>query len=122
MKTDTKNVLLAPFNLLYKISPELELKLLFRIKQGYRLNLKNPTTYNEKIQWIKLYDKNPLMPKCVDKYMVREYIEKIGCENILNDILWNGFNPDDIPFEKGKYYYFNDIDNSFNIPPMEEGN
>ena len=100
MKTDTKNVLLAPFNLLYKISPELELKLLFRIKQGYRLNLKNPTTYNEKIQWIKLYDKNPLMPKCVDKYMVREYIEKIGCENILNDILWNGFNPDDIPFEK----------------------
>lgn len=29
---------------------------------------------------------------------------------------------DDIPFEKGKYYYFNDIDNSFNIPPMEEGN
>lgn len=28
----------------------------------------------------------------------------------------------DIPFEKGKYYYFNDINNSFNIPPMEEGN
>lgn len=29
---------------------------------------------------------------------------------------------DKVPFEKGKYYYFNDIDNSFNIPPMEEGN
>ncbi len=100
MKTDTKNVLLAPFNLLYKISPELELKLLFRIKQGYRLNLKNPKTYNEKIQWIKLYDKNPLMPKCVDKYMVREYIEKIGCGNILNDIIWYGFDPDEIPFEE----------------------
>lgn len=28
---------------------------------------------------------------------------------------------DNIPFEKGKYYYFNDINNSFNIPPMEEG-
>lgn len=100
MKTDTKNILLAPFNLLYKISPEFELKLLFRIKQGYKLNLKNPKTYNEKIQWIKLYDKNTLMPKCVDKYTVREYIEEIGCGNILNDILWNGFDPDEIPFEK----------------------
>lgn len=29
---------------------------------------------------------------------------------------------DKTPFEKGKYYYFNDINNSFNIPPMEEGN
>lgn len=31
-------------------------------------------------------------------------------------------NLDKIPFEKGKYYYFNDTDNSFNIPPMKEGN
>ena len=100
MNTDTKNIILAPFNLLYRISPKLELKLLFRIKQGYRLDLNNPKTYNEKIQWIKLYDKNPLMPKCVDKYTVREYIKDVGCQNILNDILWNGFNPDEIPFEK----------------------
>lgn len=100
MKTDTKNMILAPFNLLYKISPELELKLLFRIKQGYRLNLKNPKTYNEKIQWIKLYDKNPMMPKCVDKYTVREYVKSKGLENILNDLLWEGFEPEDIPFEE----------------------
>lgn len=93
-------MILAPFNLLYKISPELELKLLFRIKQGYRLNLKNPKTYNEKIQWIKLYDKNPLMPKCVDKYTVREYVKSKGLENILNDLLWEGFEPEDIPFEE----------------------
>lgn len=100
MKTDTKNMILAPFNLLYRISPELELKLLFRIKQGYRLDLKNPKTYNEKIQWIKLYDKNPLMPKCVDKYTVREYVESKGLGNILNDLLWEGFKPEDIPFEE----------------------
>lgn len=93
-------MILAPFNLLYKISPELELKLLFRIKQGYRLNLKNPKTYNEKIQWIKLYDKNPLMPKCVDKYTVREYVKSKGLENILNDLLWEGFELEDIPFEE----------------------
>ena len=100
MNTDKKNLILMPFNLLYKISPELELKLLFRIKQGYKLDLKKPKTYNEKIQWIKLYDKNPLMPKCVDKYTVREYVKTKGLEEILNEILWEGFNPDYIPFEK----------------------
>lgn len=100
MNTDTKNLILMPLNLLYKIAPELELKLLFRLKQGYKLDLKNPTTYNEKIQWIKLYDKNPLMPKCVDKYTVREHIEQIGCKEILNDLLWDGFNPEEIPFDE----------------------
>lgn len=98
METTKKNMLLAPFNLLYKISPKLELELLFRLKQGYKLDLKNPKTYNEKIQWIKLYDRNPLMPKCVDKFTVREHITEIGCAEILNELLWEGFNPDDIPF------------------------
>ena len=100
MNTLTKNIVLAPLNLLYKISPKAELKLLFRIKQGYKLDLKNPKTFNEKLQWIKLYDKNPLMPKCVDKYTVREYVKSKGCGEILNELLWQGFNPDDIPFEK----------------------
>lgn len=100
MDTIKKNMLLAPFNILYKISPELELKLLFRLKQGYKLNLNNPKTYNEKIQWIKLYDRNPLMPKCVDKFTVRKYLEKIKCDKILNELLWDGFNPDDIPYDK----------------------
>lgn len=97
--TVKKNIIMTPFNFLYRISPKLELSLLFRIKQGYKLNLKHPITFNEKIQWIKLYDKNPLMPKCVDKFTVREYIKKIGCEKILNDLIWDGFNVEDIPFE-----------------------
>lgn len=100
MDTIRKRILLTPFNILYKISPSLELKLLFRIKQGYRLNLNNPTTFNEKIQWIKLYDKNPLMPKCVDKYTVRDYVKSKNCEDILNELLWYGFNPEDIPFDR----------------------
>ena len=100
MDTLKKRLVLTPFNILYKISPKLELKLLFRIKQGYKLNLKNPTTFNEKLQWIKLNDKNPLMPKCVDKYTVREYVESKGCKDILNELLWEGFNPDDIPYDE----------------------
>ncbi|MGB8452075.1 MAG: ATP-grasp fold amidoligase family protein [Anaerocolumna sp.] len=94
-----KNIILTPFNLLYKISPELNIKILFWLKCRYKLNLKNPVTYNEKLQWIKFYNKNPLMPKCCDKYTVREYVESKGCGAILNVLIWEGFNPGDIPFD-----------------------
>src|SRR5699024_2222235 len=100
MNNITKNLILSPFNLLYKISPEIDLKVLFYLKQHYRLNLKNPKTYNEKLQWIKLYDKNPLMPKCCDKYTVREFVKNQGCGEILNDLIWEGFSPEDIPFDQ----------------------
>ncbi len=94
-----KNVILTPFNILYKISPEINLKILFFIKQHYRLNLKNPKTYNEKLQWIKLNDCNPLMPICCDKYEVRQFVEKQQCGEILNRLIWAGTSPEDIPFE-----------------------
>ena len=100
MDTHKKNIIMLPFNILYKINPKLELKILFRLKQGYKLNLNDPKTYNEKIQWIKLHDRNPLMPKCVDKYTVREYVESKGCKKILNELIWEGFNPGDIPYDK----------------------
>jgi len=99
MDTIKKNIILTPFNILYKFSPKFNLELLFRLKQGYKLNLDNPITYNEKLQWIKLYDKNPLMPKCVDKFTVRDYVKEKGCAEILNELLWEGFNPEDIPFK-----------------------
>lgn len=99
MDNITKNIVLMPFNVLYKMSPKLTLKLLFRLKLGYKLNLDNPKTYNEKLQWIKLYDRNPLMPKCCDKYAVREYVESKGCKEILNELIWEGFNPEEIPFD-----------------------
>lgn len=99
MNTLTKNVILTPFNILYKISPRITLKILFRLKQGYRLNLDCPKTYNEKLQWIKLYDRNPLMTKCCDKYAVREYVQSKGYGSLLNELLWEGFNPEKIPFD-----------------------
>ena len=46
---------------------------------GYRLDLQNPKTFNEKIQWIKLKDKNPLYTLCADKYKVRDFVKaRIG--------------------------------------------
>lgn len=99
MDNRKKNFLLTPFNLLYRISPQADLSLLFRLRQGYRLNLENPRTYNEKLQWIKLYDHNPLMPVCCDKFAVREYIRSKGLGDLLNEIYWEGFRPEEIPFE-----------------------
>jgi len=98
MNNTTKNIILAPFNWLYKVCPEMELKLLFRLQEGYSLNLSNPKTYNEKLQWIKLYDHNPLMPECCDKYAVRNFVEKQGCGELLNHLIWEGYDPKKIPF------------------------
>ena len=95
-----KNVILTPFNILYKFSPKLTLEILFRLKLGYPLNLDDPQTYNAKLQWIKLYDHNPLMPKCCDKYAVREYIESKGYGNLLNKLICQGFDPAQIPFDE----------------------
>jgi|LSQX01.2.fsa_nt_gb hypothetical protein len=59
------------------------LKTQYWIKTGHRLNLKNPKRFTEKLQWYKLYYRNPLMVQCVDKYDVREYVRSKGLEDIL---------------------------------------
>ena len=95
-----KNVVLLPFNLLYRVNPELNARLLFRLKTGQKLHLEAPKTYNEKLQWIKLYDRNPLMPQCVDKYTVRQYVADKGLSGILNHLIWQGYDPREIPFDR----------------------
>lgn len=47
------------------------------------LNLRNPTLYNEKIQWLKLHYRDPLLRICVDKWEVREYVRRKGLGRIL---------------------------------------
>lgn len=60
-------------------------KLQYRIKMKRSLDIKNPTRLTEKIQWLKLYYRDPLMAQCADKYEVRSFIESIGLANILNE-------------------------------------
>lgn len=57
----------------------------FKENIGYEIDFnKEPQTFNEKIQFRKLYDKNPLYSICADKYRVREYVkEKIGEEYLI---------------------------------------
>lgn len=49
-------------------------------------DFKNPEGYNEKLQWLKLYYRDPLMVQCADKYGVREHVKKTGYGHILNDL------------------------------------
>ena len=66
---------------------KLILEMQYKDMMGKKLNLKNPRTFNEKLQWLKLYDKNPLYKTLVDKYEVKEYVSKIiGDEYIIPTI------------------------------------
>ena len=63
------------------------LKTIFPLKVGYKLNLNNPQTYNEKIQWLKLYDRNPKYTTMVDKAEAKKYVAGIiGEEYIIPTI------------------------------------
>lgn len=72
---------------------------MFKATMDYPLNLEKPKSFNEKLQWLKLYDRNPLYTKLVDKYKVREYIsEKIG-EDYLIPLLGVWDDPEEIDFD-----------------------
>lgn len=55
----------------------LYLRLIYLFMMGKKLHLKNPQTLNEKIQWLKIHDNSPRHTKMVDKYAVKEIVEKI---------------------------------------------
>lgn len=99
MNYKIKKAILMPMNIAYRINPALETRVMFFLKNGYKLNLNNPITFNEKIQWIKFHDKNDKMTRCSDKFEVRKYVAECGCSEILNPLLWEGYHPEDIPFE-----------------------
>ncbi len=74
------------------------LKMKYRAKMQRKLRLVFPTCFNEKLQWLKLYDRKPEYTIMVDKYKVREYIaEKIG-EQYLIPLLGVWDSPDEIDF------------------------
>ncbi len=76
---------LRKLGLLNSLNDRTYLTLLFKARVGYWPDLDNPVTYNEKLQWIKLYDRNPFCSTLCDKYLVRSYVkDKIG-EEYLDD-------------------------------------
>lgn len=81
------------------IDPESFIRNAFKIRMGYDLNLSEPRTYSEKLQWLKLYYHNPLYTTLVDKYEVKDYVARvIGSDYIINTLgLWDKF--DSIDFD-----------------------
>ena len=82
------------------MSDEKYLKKAFKIRMGKSLDLENPQTYSEKLQWLKLHDRNPEYTKMVDKYEAKEYVRKIiGDQYIIPTIgIYNSF--DEINFDE----------------------
>ncbi len=65
-----------------------------------KLNLENPQTMNEKLQWLKLYNRNPRYTQYVDKYLVREYVKETIGKEYLIPLLGVWENAKDIDFNK----------------------
>ncbi|MGN0571790.1 MAG: ATP-grasp fold amidoligase family protein [Candidatus Fimenecus sp.] len=72
--------------ILHFIPDKQMLELQYYIKHKRKLDLQNPQRYTEKLQWYKLYYRDPLMQQCVDKYRVREYVASKGLGAILNEL------------------------------------
>ena len=90
---------LARRRLLGGMSDSAYLKLTYWANMNKKLNLTVPKTFNEKLQWLKLYDRNPIYTTMVDKYEVKKYVsDLIGNEYIIPTLgVWNKF--DDIDFD-----------------------
>lgn len=88
-------------------------KVQYYLTTGEKLNLKNPQTFNEKLQWLKLYDRRPEYTTMADKILAKEYVAKIiGDEYIVPTYgIWNKFEEID----------FNKLPNQFVLKPNHSG-
>ncbi|PNK60504.1 ATP-grasp fold amidoligase family protein [Psychrobacter sp. FDAARGOS_221] len=96
----------AKTSLLKPLNDDIVAKINYKENTGKTLNLDNPVYFNEKLWWLKINYRNPLMTQCSDKVKVRDYIKEIGLEHILTDIQGVYDSAEDVPFEnlKGKYF------------------
>ena len=93
-----KILLVKLLNCMSFLSDEVYLKIRYRLEFGKKLDLKNPQTFNEKLNWLKINNRRPEYNKLVDKYLVRQYISDTIGEEYLIPLLgvWNSF--DEIDF------------------------
>ena len=96
---DYRFMINASFGKYDSMSDEEYLKRKFKALMGKELDLENPKTFNEKLQWLKLYNRKPEYTMMVDKYKVREYIKEMIGEEYLIPLLGVWDNPDDIDFD-----------------------
>lgn len=85
--------------ILWNVKPEMALKIWFRRAMHQDLNLEDPQSFNEKIQWMKLNDSTPLKGQLSDKLLVRDYVEERVGDQVLLPVLGIWDNPEDIDFD-----------------------
>ena len=103
LKAICKPKLIALYILNFKmfrlLPDDIFLRIKYRLIMGKPLDLKKPKTFNEKLQWLKLYDRKPEYTKLVDKYEVRKYIAETIGEQYLIPLLGVYDSFDDIDFD-----------------------
>lgn len=74
-------------------------KWIFKGKLGYKINLDKPVTFNEKLNWLKLYNRQPLYTQLADKFAVKSYVKGIiGEQYVVKNLgVWESF--DEIDFD-----------------------
>lgn len=85
---------------LFRFFPKTTLRIEYKRLTGYKLNINNPRSYNEKLQWLKLNWYDPEATRCADKYLVREFVKERGLGHLLNDLYGVFENIDDINLDK----------------------
>ncbi|GMO02090.1 ATP-grasp fold amidoligase family protein [Lachnoanaerobaculum sp. JCM 36186] len=83
-----------------KVTDDEYLRRKFYAKLGYNLDLSKPKTFNEKLQWLKLYDRNPEYIKMVDKYEVKKYVASVIGEKYIIPTIASWDNVYDIEWDK----------------------
>lgn len=74
-------------------------KIYFKKNYLYSFDLDNPVTFNEKLWWLHIFNRDPLSTVCTDKVLVRDYVSKCGLEHILNEVYAVYNQPEDIKLE-----------------------
>lgn len=121
------NILQDIRHLIFRLNVPLGLKLLYYYYFRKPLNLKNPQTLNEKIQWMKVnlygYNQNPIFTTCADKYAVREYVKRCGLQAILNDLIAVYDHPEEVGWDSlpNRFAIKWNFGNGYNIICRDKG-
>lgn len=94
------NKVMRRLSMLPAIPDEVAIRLMYRSAFHKAVDLTNPVTFNEKLQWLKLHDRNPLYTELVDKLAVKDWVaDRIGSDRVVPTLgVWERF--EDIDLEK----------------------
>ena len=85
---------------LNRLPDKLYLSIMYRAHLKKKIDWNNPKTFNEKLQWLKLYDRDPRYCEMVDKYAAKRYVEeRIGCEYVVPTLAGPWSSPEEIDFD-----------------------